>query len=152
MACFDDLLTPIVSAEDAYDGSGSGSGAGDDDDDDPNGGSGLGTYDYPARVPDHTDHTTTTGGGGSTATGGSSTITQRTPTHFKPNSGGGAPPALVPSSTDAYDELDNEVDGRKSNAAPSARFGSGLSLRQAMLTYLFPIYVAWFGGVLCDLF
>lgn len=26
-----------------------------------------------------------------------------------------------------------------------------MSLRQALFTYLFPIYMAWFGGLFCDL-
>lgn len=61
----------------------------------------------------------------------------------------------MPASTDSYDENENEVDPDKksgrSDGSAASRFG-GLSLRQALLTYLFPIYVAWFGGVLCDLF
>lgn len=70
---------------------------------------------------------------------------------------------MPPSITDAYDEHENEVlnadekrDRKKgaSSSSTSLRFGGsgGMSLRQALITYLFPIYVAWFGGVVCDLF
>lgn len=133
----------MFSTEDSYDGSGSGSGAGDDDDDDPNGGSGLGSYDYSERVPGHTDHS-------STASGSSSTSS---PTHYDDptttTSNGGE------KNHKEYDDRENEVnphDRKKGSESSGSRLGNGMSLRQAMLTYMLPIYMAWFGGLLCDLF
>lgn len=144
--------------EDAYDGSGSGSGDDDDDDDDPNGGSGLGAIDYPARIPDHTTGTSSTGGSSTGGSAGTTTTHHHGVSHGTHGSGThgtGTGAGGVPSSTDAYDEHDNEVDPdarKKDSAAGAASRIGGLSLRQALLTYMFPIYVAWFGGVLCDLF
>lgn len=133
--------------EEPYYASGSGSGAGVDDEDD-DGGSGIGSYDYEQRVPDHTDintsHTVTGGGPGhidiSNTTphnGSSSTVPHGI-------GGGGS------SGDTRISATDNNADNNKGNSASSSRLPP-MSIRRALFTYLFPIYMAWFGGLFCDL-
>lgn len=42
-------------------------------------------------------------------------------------------------------------DGSNSGSGGAATKLPPMSIRRALLTYLFPIYMAWFGGLFCDL-
>lgn len=140
-----------LSTEDSYDGSGSGSGAGVDDED-SHAGSGMGNYDYPSRVPGHTDYAAPSF---PTASPPTSHHDDRSPTTTTSTTHSDGKDRVH--THHEYDERENEVnphDRKKGSSSVGSRLGSagGMSLRQAMLTYAFPIYVAWFGGTLCDLF
>ncbi|KAG4077344.1 hypothetical protein HA402_009745 [Bradysia odoriphaga] len=115
--------------EEPYYGSGSGSGAGDDDEDDDSG-SGLSPYDYHPRMPDHTDISNvginTIPGSNSGGTNGTKEI------------GHGD---NHPSSTDGTDDGDSSSTTR----IPP------MSFQRALLTYFFPVYMAWFGRIFCEL-
>ncbi|XP_037049741.1 glypican-4 [Bradysia coprophila] len=112
-----------------YGGSGSGSGAGDDDDDDDSG-SGLSPYDYHPRMPDHTDINNV---GINTIPGSNSGVTNGTKEIGHGDN--------HPSSTDGTDDGDSSSTTR----IPP------MSFQRALLTYFFPVYMAWFGRIFCEL-
>lgn len=109
------------------------------------------SYDYPARGPGHTDYAVPSFPTASPPTSHhddrSPTTTTTTTTHSDEDH---------VHTHNEYDERENEVnphDHKKGSSSVGSRLGStSMSLRQAVLTYAFPIYVAWFGGILCDLF
>lgn len=113
--------------EEPYYGSGSGSGAGDDEDDDDSG-SGLSPYDYHPRLPDHTDINNV----------GINTI---------PGNG------ISSNGTKEIGHGDNHpssTDGNDGDSSSTTRLPP-MSLRRALLTYFFPVYMAWFGRIFCDI-
>lgn len=119
--------------EEPYDGSGSGSGAGIDDEDES--GSGLSPFD--------SDHD-----GGHTRTGvispDSGTVNITTDV-VGSDKDGKTKTNIDTNNVDSSLNKGNEKGGAASTQA------SQMSLGRALLTYLLPIYLAWFGGVVCEL-
>lgn len=156
-------LYVFVFTEEPYYGSGSGSGAGIDDEDDT--GSGLGPYDphiedsddedderhlagKTHNVPVKINSTTNSGTDSSNIGGGSSS-----------SSGPGAVPAppSIDKDVDVYhekpiEEIDNDISGHMGSSAPPGTARTPpMSIRRAFITYFVPIYLAWFGGIVCEL-
>lgn len=64
----------------------------------------------------------------------------------------GAAPPTVDKDSDIYlgkpiEEVDNDISHIGSGASDT----QPMSIRRAMLTYFVPIYLAWFGGIVCEL-
>ncbi|KAH8264905.1 hypothetical protein KR038_007157 [Drosophila bunnanda] len=146
--------------EEPYTGSGAGSGSGSEDDEDDDDGSGLGPFepshkpdiDRPSvdadndddedgarpQVPTHT----------SRPTGG---VDDKNPlihtTHFDQDHNTIEEDHGQRSGDDEdSDESHNDIDDHRSSSAPEK-----MTLRRALVVYLLPLYMAWFGGVCADL-
>lgn len=136
-------------AEEPYYGSGSGSGAGIDDEDDT--GSGLGPYDPQIDETDDEDEPRIAinkmpGKTVNVAVKTNSTISSSSP---------GAPPPTDDKESGVYrekpiEEVDNDISHLGGGTSGTSRTPP-MSIRRAMLTYFLPIYLAWFGGVVCEL-
>lgn len=156
------LFDVLFFLEEPYYGSGSGSGGGIDDDDSLDTGSGLGPYDpqiedtdvddedrcIHMKVPGSTINVAVNVNNGTS--GGSSST----------GSSGSSPGIVSPPSIDKHpsihaerpiEEIDNEIPHSAGSGAPGTARTPPMSIRRALFTYFLPIYMAWFGGIVCEL-
>ncbi|XP_037939042.1 glypican-4-like isoform X2 [Teleopsis dalmanni] len=148
--------------QDAFYGSGSGSGGGSDDEDDDEGSGISGSPFTPSHKPDHTDRPSVRvnnvddedtevdedihigGGGGSVithTTGGTSGAGHETNVVGEDDN----------NSHNADNDDDDELNTKTSGSAGGNSKPQRMSLRRALLLYLLPLYMAWFGGIFADL-
>ncbi|XP_068158538.1 glypican-4 [Drosophila tropicalis] len=140
--------------EEPYMGSGHGSGSGFEDDEDDDDGSGLGPFE-PSHKPDVVDPSV------------------RENDDNDDDEDGRRPPIIAHTSRPNVDDKDpllhtthitkdrNEVDGDEGNGEDDSTADDGtrstasspekITLRRALMVYLLPLYMAWFGGVCADL-
>lgn len=111
----------MISAEEPFESSGYGSGDGDDDDLETGSGSSAFEESVPKQSETPSVYVSTASSGGTNATGTKKTVGSNT--------------------------YENEVI-KGSGASPNV---PQMSLRRALIMYLFPIYMAWFGGIISDL-
>ncbi|XP_016994474.2 glypican-4 [Drosophila takahashii] len=144
-----------------YAGSGAGSGSGSEDDEDDDEGSGLGPFE-PSNKPEVERPSVDADNDDDEDTGG------HLPTHTsRPTSGGDDKNPLIHTTHFDQDHNDLDEDHRQEEEededADGGHGGSGandnrssdapekMTLRRALVVYLLPLYMAWFGGVCADL-
>ncbi|XP_016966541.1 glypican-6 [Drosophila biarmipes] len=144
-----------------YAGSGAGSGSGSEDDEDDDEGSGLGPFE-PSHKPEVERPSVDADNDDDEDTGG------RLPTHTsRPVSGVDDKNPLVHTThfdqdhndldedhrqdEDEDDDLDGGHGGSGANDNRSSDAPEKMTLRRALVVYLLPLYMAWFGGVCADL-
>lgn len=135
--------------EEPYYGSGSGSGAGIDDEDDT--GSGLSPFDPNVEETDDEDEPRI-----AINKMPGKTVNVAVKTN---NTSSNSSPGPIPPSTDKdagvfdekpIEEIDNDI-AHVDSSAPGTTTLPPMSIRRAMLTYFLPIYLAWFGGMVCEM-
>ncbi|XP_017040406.2 LOW QUALITY PROTEIN: glypican-6 [Drosophila ficusphila] len=146
-----------------YAGSGAGSGSGSEDDEDDDEGSGLGPFE-PSHKPDVERPAVDVDNDDDEDAGGRAHL----PTHTsRPTSGGDDKNPLI--HTTHFDQDHNDLDEEHRQEEDDEDDGHGdsggqpgddnrssdapekMTLRRALVVYLLPLYMAWFGGVCADL-
>ncbi|XP_036326446.1 glypican-6 isoform X2 [Rhagoletis pomonella] len=148
------------SDHDAIDGSGAGSGAGSDDEDDDEG-SGLsgGPFTPPHLKP--TDRPSVPANNiddedGDDVEERRITDTSHTTRPKYPGSTSGGAAAggdtnSIEEEEENDDDDDNDLDADKDSGNAGAKTAPKMTLRRALLMYLLPLYMAWFGGCVADM-
>jgi len=157
---YSDSKSLAFSEELPYAGSGAGSGSGSEDDEDDDEGSGLGPFE-PSHKPEVERPSVDADNDDDEDTGG------HLPTHTsRPTSGVDDKNPLV--HTTHFDQDHNDLDedhhqeeededldgghgGSGANDNRSSDAPEKMTLRRALVVYLLPLYMAWFGGVCADL-
>lgn len=76
------------------------------------------------------------------------------------NNSGSIPGIVSPPSIDKdpsiyaerpIEEIDNDISHSAGSGAPGTTRAPPMSIRRALFTYFLPIYLAWFGGIVCEL-
>ncbi|XP_017123024.1 glypican-6 [Drosophila elegans] len=148
-----------------YAGSGAGSGSGSEDDEDDDEGSGLGPFE-PSNKPDVERPSVDADNDDDEDAGGRSHM----PTHTsRPTSGGDDKNPLIHTTHFDHDHNDLDEEHRQEDDEEDSDGGHGdseanggddnrssdapekMTLRRALVVYLLPLYMAWFGGVCADL-
>ncbi|XP_017068325.1 glypican-6 [Drosophila eugracilis] len=145
-----------------YAGSGAGSGSGSEDDEDDDEGSGLGPFE-PSHKPDVERPSVDADNDDDEDAGGRSHL----PTHTsRPTTGVDDKNPLIHTTHFDQDNNDLDEDHRQEEDDEDSDGGHGgsgaddhrssdapekMTLRRALVVYLLPLYMAWFGGVCADL-
>ncbi|KAI8037796.1 hypothetical protein M5D96_009297, partial [Drosophila gunungcola] len=148
-----------------YAGSGAGSGSGSEDDEDDDEGSGLGPFE-PSNKPDVERPSVDADNDDDEDVGGRPHM----PTHTsRPTSGGDDKNPLIHTTHFDHDHNDLDEEHRQEDDEEDSDGGHGdseanggddnrssdapekMTLRRALVVYLLPLYMAWFGGVCADL-
>ncbi|XP_059621273.1 glypican-4 [Phlebotomus argentipes] len=119
---------------------GSGSGSGVDDDED-SGGSGMGGYDFEAHIPPHITHNEISPGRDSLPGNASHPAGGRDELPSPPRTGDDDAPE---------DTHFNELEPKGGTESGATRIPE-MSIGRALVTYMFPIFMAWFGGMFAEL-
>ncbi|XP_075159917.1 glypican dally-like [Haematobia irritans] len=152
--------------DEPYYGSGSGSGGGvDDEDDDEGSGGSLFT---PIHKPDHTERPNIDGNHVDDEDDDEDNVQQRTDINKGSGNIGGSVVSVggsgiqtqtsrPPHNTNVLEEDDghsghhDDDDGDEDLKSSGSTRPEKMSLRRALLMYLVPLYMAWFGGIIVDL-